>query len=270
MLFDRVLMPIDPRQGGEDVADCAAQLVGSGMKEVTLLHVSDREGDAEKLETVAERLRSRGLNARALVTPGEPVKTIVKEVKKGRSTLIVMGSSGKSKGQEFLIGSVSLGVIRSSPVPIMIARMAPRGGELRLGSCPLLLRSVLVCVDLEYSTPPVVKVAEDLCASGAKNMTLFHVIPSSKVKVQDDGIFQQRKGELEALSCKVAKKECWVDAHIHYGTYAYNIIEGAREIDATLIVMGNHGKSLLHTVALGSTSDAVIRQSSVAVLIVPI
>ncbi|MEI6796772.1 MAG: universal stress protein, partial [Methanomassiliicoccales archaeon] len=193
-----------------------------------------------------------------------------KEAKKLKATVIVMGSSGKTKGQEFFIGSVSLGVIRTSQVPILIARMAVKNGENRLSACPMLLESTLVCVDLETTTQPVIKVAEDLCAVGAKNMTLFHVIPSSKVKLTNDSVFQQRKAELEELTKKVSKKDCWVDAHIHYGTYAYNIMEGAREINATLIVLGNHGKSLFHTMALGSTSDEVIRQSPIAVLIVPI
>jgi nucleotide-binding universal stress UspA family protein len=270
MIFDRVLMPLDLKQGGEEVAECSMQLIGNGMKEVMLLHVVQGEASQDKLEHVAEKMRAQGLHVNTMVVKGDPVKEIVREAKKLKATLIIMGSSGKTKGQEFLIGSVSLGVIRSTTVPILIARTVKKEGVSRLEKCPLLLQSTLVCVDLETSTKPVIKVAEDLCSSGAKNMTIFHVIPSSKVKVHEDGVFEQRKKELEALSASVSKKECWVDAHIHYGTYAYNILEGAREIDATLIVMGNHGKSLFHTVALGSTSDSVIRQSPVAVLIVPI
>ena len=47
------------------------------------------------------------------------------------------------------------------------------------------------------------------------------------------------------------------------------IVEKAREIDATLIAVGSHGRSALGAALLGSVSSAVLHRSTLPVLVVP-
>jgi nucleotide-binding universal stress UspA family protein len=47
------------------------------------------------------------------------------------------------------------------------------------------------------------------------------------------------------------------------------IVEAARSADASLIVVGSHGRSAIAAAVLGSVSTAVLHRSSVPVLVVP-
>jgi len=103
---------------------------------------------------------------------------------------------------------------------------------------------------------------------GCERAVLFHVVPSNKYSVEDNDKFQAVKKDLAEWK-EAHKGKCMLDTHLHYGSPAYNIIEAAREFDATLIMMGNVGKGLLHSMTLGSVSDEVLRKSNVHVMIVP-
>ena len=62
---------------------------------------------------------------------------------------------------------------------------------------------------------------------------------------------------------------CVLETHIHFGTPSYNIMEAAREISAGVIVMGVRNKSLWRHIALGTTTEDLIRQSPTNLLLVP-
>ncbi len=60
-----------------------------------------------------------------------------------------------------------------------------------------------------------------------------------------------------------------MDTYVRFGTSTYNILESAREAEATLIMLGTTGKSYLRGATLGSTSEEVVKGSSGPVLLIP-
>jgi nucleotide-binding universal stress UspA family protein len=86
------------------------------------LHRKRRE-----LETLAERLRSAGIEATPHVIQGAMVETIIEMALNRQAELIVMGSHGRGAVLEILVGSVSEGVIRRAPCPVVVipARKRP-------------------------------------------------------------------------------------------------------------------------------------------------
>jgi len=74
---------------------------------------------------------------------------------------------------------------------------------------------------------------------------------------------------MEAYQAKLDAKGCEIDVHLHFGTTTYNILEAAREIDATLIVLGTTGKGYLRGATLGSTSEEVVKGSTRPLLLIP-
>jgi universal stress protein A len=57
------------------------------------------------------------------IKSGHPVEEIVKEAKKAKANLIVMGSHGRSALSAIVLGSVSYGVIHNdTSIPILIVR----------------------------------------------------------------------------------------------------------------------------------------------------
>jgi nucleotide-binding universal stress UspA family protein len=66
--------------------------------------------------------RQARVPVRLLRDTGDPVELIVETAKREHAGLIVMGSRGKSDFAKRLLGSVSDGVLRLAPCPVMIVR----------------------------------------------------------------------------------------------------------------------------------------------------
>jgi nucleotide-binding universal stress UspA family protein len=73
-----------------------------------------------QLQEIAEQLRKTGLDASALLVEGAAVDSILKEASKLDADMIVIGSHGRNKMHQLLLGSVSEGVLHKSECPILI------------------------------------------------------------------------------------------------------------------------------------------------------
>jgi nucleotide-binding universal stress UspA family protein len=74
----------------------------------------------QRLQAEAEALRESGLDAIAILAQGPSVETILKEAGRLGVDLIVMGSHGHGAVHHLLVGSVSQGVLKKSPCPVMV------------------------------------------------------------------------------------------------------------------------------------------------------
>ena len=64
-----------------------------------------------------------GVRSETVITTGHPVEAIVKEAKKSKVDLIVIGSHGRSALAAAVLGSVAYGVIHNeAKVPVLIVR----------------------------------------------------------------------------------------------------------------------------------------------------
>jgi nucleotide-binding universal stress UspA family protein len=148
--MNRILATLDFSGVSQRVLEQAELLARAQGAAITLLHVaapdsefvgyevgpqSVRDGRARSLKEEhsalqqhAAQLRSRGLDAHALVVEGRNVETILREARRLAATVIVIGSHGHGALYEAVVGSVSAGVIRGSPCPVLIvpSRSVPR------------------------------------------------------------------------------------------------------------------------------------------------
>lgn len=67
-------------------------------------------------------LKRAHLPFEALLRVGDPAEAIVKEAKRGRYDLVVMGTHGRGALEGLLLGSVARKVIAQSPVPVTVVR----------------------------------------------------------------------------------------------------------------------------------------------------
>ena len=127
------------------VADDQLEIVGrlaAPNREIYLLHVAEPDPDFvgyeagpdvvraqvadefhrehEMIQTLAGRLRDRGHQVTALLVQGPTIETILNEAEKVGAEVIVVGSHGRGKLFDLVVGSVSAGVIRKSPVPVLV------------------------------------------------------------------------------------------------------------------------------------------------------
>ena len=78
------------------------------------------EGYAGEIKKLCEK---NGVASKISIKMGHPVEEIVKEAKRSKANLIIMGSHGRSALSATVLGSVSYGVIhKDTRVPILIVR----------------------------------------------------------------------------------------------------------------------------------------------------
>ncbi|ABC78096.1 universal stress protein [Syntrophus aciditrophicus] len=143
-MFERILYPTDFSDVSKKAMGYVKQLKDAGAKEVTVLHVIDERSltgsvhevfidfmavenelrkiaDEECGKLVAQFLE-KGLNAKFRIEKGIPFLEILKVSKEEKSSIIVIGSHGKSNIEEMLLGSVSEAVIRKADQPVLVVK----------------------------------------------------------------------------------------------------------------------------------------------------
>jgi nucleotide-binding universal stress UspA family protein len=69
-----------------------------------------------------KKAEAEGVKAQTLLVDGHTVEEILKAAREGNFSLIVIVARGVSKIQELLMGSVSDGVTRLAPCPVLVVR----------------------------------------------------------------------------------------------------------------------------------------------------
>jgi nucleotide-binding universal stress UspA family protein len=275
-VFEKILLPIDFSEQSLMMLDCVAELRQFGSEEVVLLHVTQKDGKVTSeqmrvVEDIIKRLEEQGFEARFVSVDGDPVSIIVDFADKESATLIAMASSGKGRTQEFLLGSTSFGVIRKTAKPVLLNKLEvieKEGNREVRRACEFLFRTALVPIDLSECTNKMKDTLDHLSRKGLKNVVLLHVIESARYGVGDDKRFAEVKARMEELKKDLQSEDFIVSTHVHYGTPVYNVLEVSREVEASLIIIGRSGKSFLKGLALGSTSEEVIRRATVPLLVI--
>lgn len=131
--FKRILLPHDFSPVSKKALGYARKLKQAGAEEIVLLHIVD----SKRLETEQEERELLAINQRETVAAeneikrsniktksycqvGDPLHEILTKADDEDISLIVMGSHGKGIVKEWLLGSVSLNVIRTANRPALI------------------------------------------------------------------------------------------------------------------------------------------------------
>jgi nucleotide-binding universal stress UspA family protein len=209
------------------------------------------------------------------VVLSDPTSAILELATGQASTLIVLGTHGRSGAKRLMIGSVAERVVRLAPCPVFTVR------EPAHRASAASLRRILVAVDFSECSRVALQRAGELArAFGAK----LHVVHVWQVPVflSPDSIVGEApwtKGtsaelvEREAQSAltkfvETARKAgAVVDAvRMVQGEPAHAIVSEAEQLDCDLIALGTHGRTGIKRVLLGSVVEKVVRCASRPVL----
>ena len=153
-MFKRILVPIDGSRTADLGLDHAIKLAKDQHARLCLLHVVDesvltqnveagaslidslleslREGGRKILDKAEAKVRKQHLNSQSILVEnmlGSVADVIVGQAKKWRAQLIVIGTHGRRGVSRMVLGSAAEGVVRSTPVPVLLVRAASRKGR---------------------------------------------------------------------------------------------------------------------------------------------
>jgi nucleotide-binding universal stress UspA family protein len=150
-MYERILVPLDGSKTGEaaipNVEGLVVRMAPATKIEVILLQVVSlltynvltesgtaqipyNEKDMQQikqkakkyLDTVAESMRAKGINARTIVTAGHAAEEIVKVAHEVDANIIAMSTHGLSGLKRWALGSIADKVLHISDIPVFIIR----------------------------------------------------------------------------------------------------------------------------------------------------
>jgi len=142
----------------------------------------------EDLKKLIEELKSRYdiRIARWEVVVGSPYAEVIEHARRKGVDLILMGSRGKGRIEEFLIGSTAKKVVAKSDRDLLLVRKK-KGYE-----------KALICVDLSESSKVVMEKGKKFASIVGMDYTLFHVIESDTPL--PESIQRENRGKARATS----------------------------------------------------------------------
>jgi nucleotide-binding universal stress UspA family protein len=224
-------------------------------------------------------LNEAGLKVRALHPTGDVATRIARVAKSEKSTLIVMGSHGRSARAGLLFGSVSSGVLAGTETPVLLLR-----GERALPDTPLK-------VALAYDDSADSRAALDFVLAhlgrfdSRPRLHLAHVVDEvpiqvrtalvnlgsteftpDQVRAQRDEAFAQATDRAQR---KLQKSGVRVVDHLLVGGNPGDALAAfAKREKIDLLVMGCRGRTRLRTAFSGSVTNRVAARSDVPLLLV--
>ncbi len=148
-MISKILVPTDGSKAAQKAAKYAVNLATQLKASVIILSVIDNrslisqtvlasettmqviqpiedylreaaEGHAGEIKKLCEK---NGVQSKTVITTGHPVEEIVKEAKKSKADLIVIGSHGRSALAAAVLGSVAYGVIHNdTKIPALVVK----------------------------------------------------------------------------------------------------------------------------------------------------
>jgi nucleotide-binding universal stress UspA family protein len=224
-----------------------------------------------RLRALRPAVEQEGVLVRIVTLRGEHDSVIPAYAQLNAASLIVVGHHYGSS-RLWRNSGVASRLSRSSPVPVLVV---PALGE---AMAPPVNR-ILVAVDFTVSSAIALRTATDWSKRHGSRVTMLHAMEPLDQMALSGGeawrLVQRLPAEVEVLSKRLkrkAKASGFVDAEpvVVTGDAFRGIVATAKETGADLIVMGVAPRTRFDEALSGSTLRAVLRRSTVPVLVVPV
>jgi nucleotide-binding universal stress UspA family protein len=280
-----VVVGVDGTDSGLDAAALAVRLAkatGAPLLVVCVYPEEPRPGagpDAEvrrhadaALEAARASLGADGTAEFRAMPSTSPARALAELAEQDGAAVVVVGSSNRGAIGRVVSGSTAERLLHGTACPVAVA---PRGYRRRTDP----LRALAVAYVDTPEGHEAVRVAADLAARSGLPLTLHSVIAVSTnwfvppaVRHQDEALVPEEVRQLyrEALDEALARVPGGVRtaAELHYGDVV-DELSMLGERGADLLLCGSRRYGPVRRVLLGSVSSALVRQSSVPVLVVP-
>lgn len=228
---------------------------------------------AAVVDEARHRLAKRWPQATGRVLEGDPREAVIDAAVNSRADLIVLGARGLGMASSMLLGSVSLGIARHAPCPVLVCKGEPRP-----------VHRVTLALDGSADAEAAVTALCGLPLSREVAISLVGVVEPLPYPAAPEGLVApeivlamreleaERGGELAAVLAAAAERlqplVGPVGTLVSAGRAADTIVRVAKHDASDLIVVGARGLGAFQRLLLGSVSEAVLRGAKCPVLVV--
>lgn len=196
---------------------------------------------------------------------GGVISEILRRANSGHFDLILMGTAGKSGLLRFLLGSVSEGVIRDSPIPVMTVRAAPDAAP---ENAPPFRSGVVLTDFTPWSERALTYLHATFPQTEWQNL---HVVPDDTgrayLPMSLTGVHlppQYNEERLQEAEQHLAETG---GGEVRLGDPAKVVLGRAHSGEVDIVAIGTQPRSPLERLLFGAVAAQVIRESPVPVLI---
>jgi len=216
----------------------------------------------------AETLFEQGMEVGAYIVVGNLVQQIIKAVKKEEVDLIVMGHHKKTRIERLISGSQISELLRRTSPPVLVYKyILDTGDKIRAP-----FENPVLATDWSPASQKAVEYLLEL-KNVIKTLRIIHVAGDKQL----DGLSSMEVQKFRKENRKKLDKLCEAfeaqginaEPHFYIGDAADEIEKAARELKASMIVMGATGKGAIRERWLGSVPVALAENSAFPTLIVP-
>ncbi len=288
-MFERILVAIDfstysaaaLRQALWLARQTAVQMILAhaipdvSMSEYWGRHISEtNQRDLSQRSDAAMRRMIVDMNAMDLdvqfeMLQGEPSVEITHAVHASGCSLVLAGTRGRGKWEQFFVGSTAKRLIRNCPSSVWIVKaehLVPP-------------KIILAATDFSDVSLKAVQEAHKIAQQASAEFHLLHVVDSRDVpddvisRIPPGSSLQQEIHEeavrrLDAFSDSLAIDRSQVQTHLSWGTPWQEIRRISRHQAADLIVLGTVGRSGIRGLLLGNTAEKVLDTCDCSILTV--
>ncbi|MCC5810451.1 MAG: universal stress protein [Ectothiorhodospiraceae bacterium] len=255
--------------------DSLRELQDRGTRELTLVDVLRSHNTADlaeehrveaqrRLEEEKTELERAGFKVNIELRMGQPAHEL-STIARGRgASLILVGSRGEHYFREFLRGSTVLQLVRKTSTPVLLEPIEADIRQVRARG----FSRVLLATDFSASVRDAEQMAVEL-ADKAAELVLLHVVEDDDAEELGEERAVARAREKLAEIAKRLPQATKLTQRVERGVASRQIMRVADEENSSMLVIGKRGDSPVRELMLGSTAQAVVRNASQSVLVVP-
>ncbi|MGA9754845.1 MAG: universal stress protein [Desulfobaccales bacterium] len=286
-IFDRVVMATDLSFAWDQIVSCGGELLELGCRRVILTYVITPDlfggtGEhipppaASRLAAQRQVLTDQGLEVIIETPIGLPGFSLNEVAQKYDAPLTIIGSHGKSRWREGVLGTFSGAVLHNIQFPLLVLPVRVDSGQEPhcLWHCTELLDHLLFPTDFSQTAAEAMCYLELLAPRGVTRVTLLHALQmapgmSSDPQAAAEATAMARNfldllhGRLEAAGVPE------VLTRVAVGHPVAVILEVLKTTDISMILLGTQGKGFIAEISVGSVAHNISRFIPCPILLIP-